>query len=178
MALELLKRAAMTRHGRLMGILAGITLSLAASGCVGGALSGDNRNELGIQCEAALKIDGTFTASQAQPVDVFGCWPVGSWRFTTTVTSSDCATAPALEQEYTFEVTRDAEESYRISYTNDPGWPSIKMKVSGDGGGFCAGGFEIFSADGRTVTNLKPTLQAGGVLAGHGEYIVYDQSQI
>ncbi len=169
----------MTRHGRPLGILAGITLSLAASGCVGGALSGDeNRNELGIQCEAGLKLDGTFTASVAQPIDVFGCWPVGTWRFTATVTSSDCSAAPALEQEYIFEVTRDVEEAYRISYLNNPTSPNLKMKVSGDGGGICSGGFEVFSADGKTVTNLKPVLQASGVLAGHGEYIVYDRPQM
>jgi hypothetical protein len=169
----------MTRHGRQVGILAGITLSLAATGCVGGALSGDeNRNELGIQCEAALRLEGSFTATQAQPADVFGCWPVGTWRFTATVTQTDCSAAPALEQEYTFEVTRDAEEAYHIAFVNNPSSPFLKMKVSGDGGGMCSGGFEIFSADSRTVTNLKPMLQANGILAGHGEVIVYEQAKM
>lgn len=174
----------MKRNGYRASGLAGITLSLAAlGGCFGGALSPEDdvmsvRDKLGIVCEASLSIRGSFTQTAPQPVDVFGCWPVGIWRFTTQVVSNDCPTAPALEPEYVFEVTRDeVEETMRYAYKTDPTYDRLRMKVTSGGGGLCEGGFEIYSPDGKTFVNLKPALQASGEITGHGDYEVYKTAQ-
>jgi hypothetical protein len=161
--------------------LAGITLSLAAmTGCMGGALSTEEqvRNELGIQCEAKLAIEGRFEASQTQPSDIFGCWPVGVWTFKATVVENGCPNDPLLEEEYVFEVTRDVEEVMHYQYVNDPSFENVRMKVTSGGSGLCEGGFEVFTPDATILTNLKPNLMPDGTLTGQGEYIVYDRPKI
>ena len=131
------------------------------------------RDRLGIECEAELAVEGTFTPSAAQPTDVFGCWPVGTWRFDATVVSNGCATAPTLDDEYVVEVTRDAEEIMHYSFASHAS-ADVGMKVTSGGGGICEGGFEIFGADGKTLINFKPAL-LGGEITGQGDYVVYKQ---
>jgi hypothetical protein len=141
--------------------------------------NGGTREEaLGQICEASLVVTGTYERTAPQPADMFGCWSVGNWRLSATVAENGCAEAPALEAEYAFEVTRDVQEIYHYRYLTDPSWDKVKMKVSSGGGGICEGGFEIFSGDGRTITRLKPALEADLTINGFGEYEVYRTSQL
>jgi hypothetical protein len=163
--------------------LAGAAIALAATlGCAsrddeGG--NGSSREEaLGQICEAQLAVSGEVRRSAPQPADVFGCWAVGTWTLHPAVVENGCADAPAPKPEYVFEVTRDDEERHHYRYLSDPTWDKVKMKVSSGGGGLCEGGFEIFSGDGRTVTRLKPSLEADGTVGGFGEYEVYRTSQL
>jgi hypothetical protein len=157
---------------------------VCALGCAGSfetqetEAAGPRREALGIVCEASLSVAGDFEAGAPQPADVFGCWPVGTWRFTAHVFGNDCPAPPALEDEYAFEVTRTPEERLRIAYTGHPGQSKTRLKVSSGGGGLCEGGFELFSEDFRTVTRLKPSLHADSTITGFGEVEVYTDPQL
>lgn len=171
----------MTHQTRSTHALVSITLAtlcFGSAGCLEEPAAASNKNRqqiLGIQCEAQLTISGTFTPGMAQPVDVFGCWPVGTWTFTATVGSSDCSSTPQLEPQYSVVVTHDAvTELQSYAYATDPANQRVLLGVSSGGAGLCEGGFSIFSADGKSVVTLKPTLHADGTITGTGEYELYD----
>jgi hypothetical protein len=140
---------------------------------------GDNRGSvLGIACVATLSISGQFTLGLAQPADIFGCWPVGTWKFAAKVESSDCQEAPKLESQYSLTVGWDATlEEYTYKYDNDPTYQRVRLKVSSGGGGLCEGGVTVYSQDGKVVTNLKPALQADNTINGNGEYEIFTSDQ-
>jgi len=170
-----------------LGLLVGL---LGFAACDLGGVSGPNgggpdastgRDQpLGILCNATFKVTGTFQLGQAQPTDIGGCWPVGTWTWTATMDTNQCQTPPAILPQYQFkvDVATDADGNYNYtdSYLTDPN-AHYKLKVSGDGGGLCQGGLEIFSADGKQVWNMKPSLEVGNVLDGFGEYALYDSDQ-
>ena len=137
-------------------------------------------NPVGVLCMATFKVSGTYVQSEAQPTEVTGCWPVGSWTFNATMDTNMCQTAPSVLPSYQFTVgeTMDVDGNYDYTYqfNTDPTAHTI-MKVSGDGGGLCQGGFEIFSPDGKQIWNMKPSLETGNVLDGFGEYALYDADQ-
>jgi hypothetical protein len=142
----------------------------------------DDRNELlGIVCNATFNITGAFTAGlPARPAEVpTGCWPVGTWTFSASVDTNECATTPTLDSSYAFAVDRTDpdgsgwEESY--TYMGDQA-RLFKLKVSEGGGGECEGGLELYSADGTEYWNLKPAL-TGTTLDGFGEYAKYETDQ-
>jgi hypothetical protein len=159
---------------------------LGLPGCLQGPGSASGKDEqrnqiLGITCQSRVNVTGTVTrtADEAQPSDVFGCWPVGTWTFTTSLVSSTCPASPVLESQYSFQVMRDpveGDESY--TYLNSPNNPDVDVKVTSGGGGLCQGGVMIFSPDHKTLFNLKPTLQSDGVtLNGFGQVEVYETPQ-
>lgn len=142
-----------------------------------GTTNEDRQNELGITCDAELAITGTFEPGAPKPDDVSGCWPVGIWRFSPSVVSNNCPTEPRLEKEYAFQVDVDEELTEFYTYLNDPTYERVRIKVSSGGGGICEGGLTLWSADGKTIWNLKPALQADNSLNGHGEYEIYEEDQ-
>src|SRR6185436_5283364 len=74
---------------RLVGIFAIVVLATACdTGSVGD--DGDDGSADEILCMAELGVTGTFAESATQPIDVQGCWPIGTWTFTTTIVSNDC----------------------------------------------------------------------------------------
>ncbi len=159
-----------------LGALAGCSPDPLAGG--GGGDDDGRQEELGILCEASLSITGTFELGAAQPDDIFGCWPVGTWTFSASVVDTDCEDAPMLLPEYKFQVTRDAvteEEEYE--YLTEPGYERVRVGVSSGGGGLCEGSVEVYSLDGKTVVNLKPALFADGHLEGNGEFEVFGSDQ-
>jgi hypothetical protein len=164
---------------------AAITLSLvlgAGPGCLSVPSSPENANadrqaQLGIVCEAEVKLAGHFQPGAAQPADVFGCWPVGTWTFAAEIEKTDCPSPPALEPAYAFSVSRDGEQRESYRFLNAPDRQGVKLKVSSGGSGLCEGGLMIYSADGKTLVNLKPTLNADGSVAGHGEVELYATAQ-
>jgi len=148
----------------------------------GGPDANDGRDmPLGIVCNATFKTQGSFVQSMAQPADISGCWPIGTWTFTATVDSNKCPTAPSVLPSYEFKVdwVVDADGNGDYTYTVNLPDPALhyRVHVSGDGGGLCQGGFEIFSADGKQMWNMKPSLETGNVLDGFGEYALYNTDQ-
>jgi hypothetical protein len=173
-------RVAMKNNTRFPHAVLGLTLALgAAPGCSAGPPSptSDRQQQLGIVCEAQVRIAGQFQASAARPSDVFGCWPVGTWTFSATVESTDCLRPPALEPQYAFSVTRDANELETYRFLNEPAREGVKLKVSSGGSGLCEGGLMIYSPDRKTLVNLKPTLNEDGTVTGNGEVELYSTPQ-
>jgi len=41
----------------------------------------------------------------------------------------------------------------------------------------CVGAFLVFSADGKTIWNLRPAMQADNTINGHGDIKVYDADE-
>ena len=158
-----------------------IGLTLALGGCLSGpsaeSAAADRQQQLGIICEAQVELAGHFQPGAARPSDVFGCWPVGTWTFSAAVESTDCASAPALEPEYAFSVTRDADQIEAYRFLNEPTRDGVKLKVTSGGSGLCEGGLMIYSADRKTLVNLKPTLHADGTVTGNGEIELYARPQ-
>jgi|SRR5215510_1640904 len=147
----------------------------------GGPDANNGRDQpLGIICNATFKTNGTFTLGQAQPADVSGCWPIGTWTFTVTLDTNQCQPPPTLLPSYSFQVDAvadvDGNLSYQYTYLTDP-TSHFRLKVSGDGGGLCQGSLELYSPDGKQYWNLKPSLETGNVLDGFGEYALYDSDQ-
>jgi hypothetical protein len=138
----------------------------------------DDRNAvLGIVCDADLTVAGTFAASAPQPVDVIGCWPVGTWTFTLAVTDNRCPTPPDLRTSYRIEVSQDADGNQRYTDLDDPNNPSPDLRVTSGGSGLCEGSFRFYSADGKTVTNVTSNLHADNIVDGHGEYEIRTEDQ-
>ena len=131
-------------------------------------------------CTSVLALTGTYTQGNAPPTDFAGgCWPDGTWTFTASITSTDCAAgmAPAVENQYTFTVTEDTDFNDTIVYNNDPTNMYVSTKISGGDGGVCVGAFLIFSADGKTVWNLRPAMQSDNSINGQGDIQVWDADQ-
>jgi hypothetical protein len=131
-----------------------------------------------VLCTTQLTMAGTWTIGNPVPTGYpGGCWPDGDWKFTVTLGTSDCATAPAIEQSYDFKVTEDMDYNDTVTYTNDPNNMYVTAHISTDGGGVCGGQFLIYSADGKTVYNLHPVTHADNTIDGMGDIKVYDTDQ-
>jgi hypothetical protein len=172
----------MNQINRYPRIVLGLSSALGTLlGCVAPpsaeSTTDDRQAQLGILCEAQVGIAGRFEAAARRPSDVVGCWPVGTWTFSATVQSTDCASPPALEREYAFSVARDSEQIESYRFLNDPARDGVKLKVTSGGSGLCEGGLMIWSADRKTLFNLKPTLNADGTVAGNGEIELYATPQ-
>lgn len=170
----------MKNNHRFPHAVLALTLALgAAPGCLSSPSSptGDRQQQLGIVCEAEVKIAGHFEASAARPADVFGCWPVGTWTFAAKVESTDCASPPALESQYSFAVARDSDAIETYRYLNASSPAGVQLKVSSGGSGLCEGGLMIYSPDRKTLVNLKPTLNPDGTVTGNGEIELYATPQ-
>jgi hypothetical protein len=129
-------------------------------------------------CEATLALTGTYVQGNAPPTGFpGGCWPDGTWTFTATMTNNTCTSAPTLEAQYQFKVVEDMDFNDTITYVNDPTNMYVATKISGGEGGVCVGAFMIFSADGKTVWNLRPAMQADNSINGQGDVRVYDADQ-
>ena len=130
-------------------------------------------------CTSVLSFSGSYTQGNAPPADFAGgCWPDGTWTFTANIDSTDCTSnAPTVESQYTFTVTEDADYNDTIVYQNDPTNMYVSTKISGGEGGVCVGAFLVYSADGKTVWNLRPAMQADNSINGHGDIKVYDADE-
>ena len=173
------------RHG-VIAIVFGLGLAIGAcdAGSVGpgnGPDAGSGRDQpLGILCNATFKTTGTYVQTMAQPAEVGGCWPVGTWTFTASIDTDQCQPPPALLPSYEMDIGAvadvDGNWDYTYTFATDP-TAHVRMKASGDGGGICTGSVEIYSADGKQYWNFKPALEVGNVLDGEGEYALYDSDQ-
>lgn len=176
-------------------------LSLSSLVGLAGCGLGDASEDLNaITCQTSLAITGTFTLGQAaatypdyptaQPPDANSCWPVGKWSFTVASAATQESSAPqcttaTFESRYEFDVTRVLDDGVTKSYdgfdkitylTNSAA--NVRLKISQGGSGSCAGIFEIFTPDGKTVYNLHPALNpATNALTGTGDVTTYQVSQ-
>lgn len=156
-------------------------------------------------CNAKGTITGTWTSSMADPdldgdgaPDVLGCWDVGTWTFTATLTDAgNCSPAPTLLPSYSFVATRTitpagctqgpnttcelTDESW--SYTTNAATHN-RTKTSEGGGGICEGQLELFSDDGKSVWTFTPVLTSyndtamtTAVLGGQFEFATYPDDQ-
>jgi hypothetical protein len=169
-----------------LGLVVG-ACSVGGDDGTGGGVEGgvDDRDDtLGIVCNATFKLAGSFTAgTPARPADSpTGCWPVGTWTFSATLDTNECATAPALAASYAFRVDRTWVES-----SDSEGWVEsytymgdqtmlFSLGVSEGGSADCEGGLELYSADGTEYWNFKP-MQGDTTIDGFGEYAKYETSQ-
>ena len=164
-----------------------VTAILGLAACDTGSVGNDGPDAntspdqaLGIVCNTTYKLSGSFVQTESQPSDAVGCWPVGTWTFTAAMDTNQCNPAPMILPQYQITVGEtsdvDGEYDWTYSFTTDTTAHTL-LKVSGDGGGICQGGFEVFSNDGKQVWNMKPSLETGNVLDGFGEYALYDTDQ-
>jgi len=161
-------------------IFASVT-ALAAAACDPGSVDGSNSDEL--ICTAELTLAGTFAIGTPQPAEVGGCWPIGTWTFTATVGTHDCAAAPTPLAQYQIRVDRDETSAdpdftWLYTYVTDPADATAHVGVSSGGAGLCEGEVLLFSADGKTKWNMHPALNADKSIGGSGEYEVHTTSQV
>jgi hypothetical protein len=175
--------------------IAGVCALLFTTGCLvetaggggGGGLDDDN-NTLDRVCTTQLAVTGSFVQSKPPPLDeetgmpTQGCWPVGIWTFSAAIESApaNCPNEPALLPEYQFKVEEllddDGLRYQDNTYMTDPS-VRHRVKVSEGGAGLCQGELNLFSADGKEVWIIKPSLYADLHLGGDGEYMLYNSDQ-
>jgi len=150
-------------------------------------------------CQAHFTLAGQFTLGMPAPdkvnndtgdppgdgkPDIQGCWPVGSWTFSATMTDNDCKTPPiplAQSQFNTTFVDDPVEPAYNYTVvTPNPSTTKTRIGVSSGGGGLCVGKLELFSEDGKQTWTLDAALNVfntSGPLTGVGEYAEWADSQ-
>jgi hypothetical protein len=79
----------------------------------------------------------------------------------------------ALQSAYTYQVMVDQDNVSTILPDDD----SNKTKITGEGGGRCAGTFEHIGPDGTSMVILKPFSDAGGNITGQGLAMVVNRPQ-
>jgi hypothetical protein len=151
-------------------------------GCDPGAVE-DGTIEDEILCQAELTMVGTFAVGTPKPDEINGCWPICTWTFTATVGTHDCAQAPTPLPQYQIRVDRDLtsedpDYSWLYTYVTDPADTTADVSVTSGGGGLCEGIVMVYSADGKTVWNMHPALQADSSLNGTGDYEVHTTNQV
>ncbi len=161
-------------------ILVSGSLASLLVACDPGSVDGQTTDEL--LCSAELTFAGSFAVGTPKPLEISGCWPIGTWTFTAAVGVHDCAAAPTPLPQYQIRVDRDLTSedpdfSWLYTYVTDPAAPS-SVSVTSGGGGLCEGIVLVFSADGKTVWNMHPALQADNSLNGTGDYEIHTVSQI
>ena len=161
--------------------LVGALLFIATVGCTNGDTPPMAN---GRQCGATLSAMGTFAPDPAATPDPngTGCWPAGTWTYQMAIVMNDCSPAPTFLPQYqvkgvqTLDMNGDPVVN-TFTFLTDPGSTRTILKVSEGGSGLCEGEFDIYSADGKTVTLMKPELNADNTLTGDGEYAVYSSDQ-
>lgn len=173
---------------RLAGMIVAPIASIAlATGCTTGSVGddttpGDDGSSDEVVCSADLTLTGTFAVTDPQPAEIGGCWPVGNWQFTASVTNNTCATAPQLAPSYAFSIARDLaspEPDYNFTMTvTAPSDPAATIGIQSSASG-CTGLMAVYSADGKTYQNLHPAQQGAGstTLIGHGTWEVHTTDQ-
>jgi hypothetical protein len=165
-----------------VGFAVGSIAALGA-GCDPGSVGDDDVVQDELLCSAALTITGTFTIGTPKPVEINGCWPIGAWTFTAAVGEHDCAAAPTPLPSYQIRVDRDTtsedpDYSWLYTYVTDPADATADVSVTSGGGGLCEGIVVVYSADGKTVWNMHPGLQADNTLLGTGDYEIHTANQV
>ena len=169
--------------------IAGVSALILASGCLVES-SGEDltpTDMLGRLCTTEIAVTGSFVQSKAPPPNedgtaYTGCWPIGTWTISATYATGDCSDTqkPALLPQYQFKgeelIDADGINYQEFTYMTDPS-VHHRVKVSQGGDGLCEGELNLFSADGKQVTILKPEMYSDLHLGGTGELQVYGKDQ-
>lgn len=165
-----------------------VLASILATGCVVESVDEapmTTPDTIGRLCTMQMAVSGTFVESTPAPphedgTPYTGCWPIGTWTFSVTPGQTDCSPAPAPLGQYQFkvELKTDSDGQYYQSntYMTDPS-ARHRVKVSQGGAGLCQGELNLFSADGKEVWIIKPSLYEDKHLGGDGEYSLHDSDQ-
>jgi hypothetical protein len=135
---------------------------------------------LDIICESTLLVTGTFAPGLAQPVDMMGCWPVGTWTLSATIDRLGCDPQPDFQtgefaESWVYEVTYDEETTTtNMVFVNNPTDDRVNFKITTAGDSLCHGAMDHFQLD-NTVIGFRPTLQLDGTLTGIGTYTVHEE---
>jgi hypothetical protein len=130
-------------------------------------------DDLGIICESTLTVTGSFTEGAAQPSDLNGCWPVGTWRIEAAIDRQGCDPQTPIDGEFVYEVTHE-EDTDDVTFVTDPSDERVNLKINTDGTGLCLGAFEHYGLANDVIT-FRPVLQEDGSITGIGSYQVHTQ---
>ena len=179
---------------------AGVFVVLAFTGCGIGS-DGDqpptpDGPKSHVLCSVGIHTQGTFTQGQPRPIDPQtgvaqeGCWPDGTWNFTASIAVDSAQAppqcqppgfaAPAFAASYTFTDMRTPNDTGELTVDNFAYAPGghWTLKVTQSGNMYCDAGFMLYSADGKEVWNLHPSLDpVTNILSGGSEYTLYDIDQ-
>ena len=150
----------------------------------------------GILCSTFFASSGTFAPDTANPppTGFTGCWPVGSWQFSLTVSTDTTsgggpdtcaktghAQTPLAMYQFTGTTTlnQDGDPVQQFSYTRQPGDPNVNttIKVTEDGSGVCQGNLSLYDTTGTKVWILQPELNADNSITGNAEFDLYGTDQ-
>jgi hypothetical protein len=152
--------------------------------------------QLGILCSTFYSSSGTFVPNAADPppANFTGCWPIGAWTFTLTLSTDTtmgggidtCTTGghePTALAKYQFTGTttldQDGDPVEHFTYkaqSNDPNVHTT-IKVTEGGTGICQGGMSLFDTTGTKVWTLSPELNLDNSITGSAEYDLYGSNQ-
>lgn len=139
----------------------------------------DRLDSLGIVCESALFVSGSYEPTMPQPDDRSGCWEVGIWTVNmVSVDRQGCDPQPAVDTAFTYEVTFDEDTAgTEIRFLDDPSNERLNLKITTSGDGLCHASFEHFGTDlfpDNVLLTLQPTLMEDGTISGIGAYAFYE----
>src|SRR5664279_3251496 len=152
--------------------------------------------QLGILCSTYYSASGTFVPNAADPppANFSGCWPIGAWTFSLTLSTDTtagggidtCSTGghePTTLAKYQFTGTTTLDQAgdpvehftYKAQ-SNDPNVHTT-IKVTEGGTGICQGGMSLFDTTGTKVWTLSPELNVDNSITGSAEYDLYGSDQ-
>ena len=143
-------------------------------------------DDLEIVCETTFVLSGTFVESREQPVDLNGCWEVGTWTVNWDVDRQGCTPAPALPDTLVYVADRsgdpdigdDIYSGFTFPADDNPDRQHMKVTTAGDG--LCHANLEHYGWDSNNniLVNMQPTLQDDGTITGIGTWSLYREDPI
>ncbi|MGQ0504839.1 MAG: hypothetical protein ACT4TC_05925 [Myxococcaceae bacterium] len=132
-------------------------------------------------CAANYSLMGNLVLERPAPMEIIGCWPVGTWNIIPTLKSNTCAGTPRTSSVYRFKVTRtqdeEQHEAYEYLQPASEAKPRYLLKVTSGGGEECEGHLEIFSDTGTEVFNITASLKEDNSIVGFADYTVFEKDQ-
>jgi len=137
---------------------------------------GDGDGQI-LACQAQMTVTGSLAPSGAIPAPEDGCVPFGTWTIDVALADQGDCPDVTFDAQYVYEVSEDVDNGgYLYNYPADPANPNVRIKVTSEGGS-CAGNFEHYSDDGKTLILLKP-FEDNLQITGSGYFEVYYNPQI
>ena len=192
---------------RICGVVSSMLLSAACT--TGSSGTGDgggssimaghpeaSMQQEGITCSTFYAATGTFVpnTSDPPPSGFTGCWPIGTWTFSLTVSTDttmgggidSCAASgkeptPLAQYRFTGTTTTDADGDPVEHFTYNPQStdPTVNYtaKVTEGGSGICAGNLTLYDATGEQVWSMSPELNTDNSITGNAEFDLFPTDQ-
>jgi hypothetical protein len=124
-----------------------------------------------------MNLTGSLAPSGTPPVATDPCIPFGTWTVNVTLADMADCTNVEFDAQYVYQVTENiTEETWEYAYPADPDNENIKLKVTANGSS-CAGNFEHWSDDGKTLIMIKP-FEDNLTITGTGYFELYSVNQL